>query len=152
MLKNLDPVLSPDLLCVLAAMGHGDEVAIVDANFPAAAMARRLVRLDGVSATRVLQAVLSVLPLDDFVDSPVAGMQVVGHPETIPEPVRDFQALVDHAESRTIRITLMERYEFYDRARAAFAIVATGEARLCGNVLLRKGVIPPPAPSCDKTL
>jgi L-fucose mutarotase len=86
MLKNLDPILSPELLFALAAMGHGDELAIVDANFPAATMARRLVRLEAVGATRVLEAVLSLLPLDEFVDSPVAVMQVVGEPETVPEP------------------------------------------------------------------
>jgi len=145
MLKNLDPLLSPDLLSILAAMGHGDELAIVDANFPAAALARRLVRLDGVGATPALQAVVSVLPLDDFVDSPVTVMQVVGQPETVPEPVREFQELVNRAESKEIKVTPIDRYSFYDRARAAFAIVATGETRLYGNVLVKKGVIRPPA-------
>ena len=143
MLKNLDPILSPELLSVLAAMGHGDELAIVDANFPAVSMARRLVRLDGLGATHVLEAVLSVLPLDDFVDSPVAVMQVVGEPETIPEPVREFQQAVNHAEAKSIKISPIDRFDFYDRSRAAFAIVATGETRLYGNVLLKKGVIRP---------
>ena len=141
MLKNLDPILSPELLSVLAAMGHGDELAIVDANFPAVTMARRLVRLDGLGATRVLEAVLSVLPLDDFVDSPAAVMQVVGQPETVPETVREFQQAIDRAEAKSVKITSLDRFEFYDRSRAAFAIVATGEMRLYGNVLLKKGVI-----------
>ena len=143
MLKNLDPILSPELLMVLAAMGHGDELAIVDANFPAATMARRLVRLEAVGATRVLEAVLSLLPLDEFVDSPVAVMQVVGEPETVPEPVREFQQAVDHAEAKSIKIASIDRFDFYERSRAAFAIVATGETRLYGNVLLKKGVIRP---------
>ena len=147
MLKNLDPLLGPDLLSILAAMGHGDELAIVDANFPAAALARRLVRLDGVGATPVLQAVVSVLPLDDFVDSPVTVMQVVGRPEQVPETVREFQQVVNRAESKEIQVTPIDRYAFYDRARAAFAIVATGETRLYGNVLVKKGVIRPSAPA-----
>ncbi|MGA2118556.1 MAG: RbsD/FucU family protein [Bryobacteraceae bacterium] len=143
MLKNLDPILSPELLMVLAAMGHGDEVAIVDANYPAVTMARRLVRLDAVGATRVLEAVLSLLPLDEFVESPVAVMQVVGEPDTVPETVREFQQAVDRAEAKRIKITAIERFDFYERSRAAFAIVVTGETRLYGNVLLKKGVIRP---------
>src|SRR5450755_281964 len=99
MLKNIDPILSPDLLFILAAMGHGDELAIVDANFPAANMAKRLVRLDGVSAPRALQAALTLLPLDDYVDSPVTVMEVVGDQEAIPEPVAEFTAAVNAAES-----------------------------------------------------
>jgi L-fucose mutarotase len=143
MLKNLDPILSPELLSVLAAMGHGDELAIVDANFPAVTMARRLVRLDGLSATRVLDAVLSVLPLDDNVDSPVTVMQVAGEPDTVPETVCEFQQTVNHAEAKTIKVTPIDRFAFYDRSKAAFAIVATGETRLYGNVLVKKGVIRP---------
>jgi L-fucose mutarotase len=146
MLKNLDPLLTPDLLFVLAAMGHGDELAIVDANFPAAALARRLVRLDGVGAALVLQAVLGVVPLDDFVESPVTAMEVVGQPETVPEPVREFQELINRAESKKIKMTFLERFAFYDRARSAFAIVATGDIRPYGNILLKKGVIRPPSP------
>jgi L-fucose mutarotase len=143
MLKNLDPILSPELLMVLAAMGHGDEIAIVDANYPAVTMARRLVRLDAVGATRVLEAVLSLLPLDEYVDSPAAVMQVVGEPDTVPETVREFQQAVDRAEAKRIKITPIERFDFYERSRAAFAIVVTGETRLYGNVLLKKGVIRP---------
>ena len=143
MLKNLDPILNPELLSVLAAMGHGDELAIVDANFPAAAMARRLVRMDGLKASRVLEAVLSVLPLDDYVESPVAVMQTPGQQESIPEPVREFQQTVNTAESKNVEISAIGRFDFYDRCRAAFAIVITGETRLYGNVLVTKGVIHP---------
>ena len=143
MLKNIDPILSPDLLFILAAMGHGDELAIVDANFPAANMAKRLVRLDGVSAPRALQAALTLLPLDDYVDSPVTVMEVVGDQEAIPEPVAEFTAAVNAAESKPVKVGRIDRFAFYDRAKAAFAIVATGETRLYGCALIKKGVIRP---------
>ena len=104
MLKGLDPLLGPDLLHVLAAMGHGDELVIADANFPAASIARRLVRLDGVDAPRALRAVLSVLPIDTFTPTPAAVMAVVGDPGVVPPPVRDFQAVVDAAAGRPVRM------------------------------------------------
>ena len=143
MLKHLDPLLTPDLLQILGAMGHGDEIVIVDANFPAVSTAQRLIRLDGVSATRTLQAVLSLLPLDDFVDSPAAVMQVVDAPEAVPDVVKEFQRILNAAEGKEIKISPVERFKFYDRTRAAFAIIATGETRLYGNVILKKGVIRP---------
>ena len=143
MLKNIDPILSPDLLFILAALGHGDELAFVDANFPAANMAKRLVRLDGVSAPRALQAALTLLPLDDYVDSPVTVMEVVGDQEAIPEPVAEFTAAVNAAESKPVKVGRIDRFAFYDRAKAAFAIVATGETRLYGCALIKKGVIRP---------
>jgi L-fucose mutarotase len=140
MLKLLDPLLSGALLQILADMGHGDEIVIVDANYPAAANAKRLVRLDGISATAALQAVLSLLPLDDFVDSPVAVMT----PGNERPPVLDeFATLIDQAEGKTIAVTEMERFAFYERARGAYAMIATGERRLYGNILLVKGVIRP---------
>lgn len=143
MLKGLDPLLGPELLSILRAMGHGDELALVDANFPAAASAKRLVRLDGIPATRVLTAVLSVLPLDDFVDSPATRMAVVDDPEAMPEICREFAELIGKAAGRNMSLAAIERFAFYERARAAFAIIATGETRLYGNLLLRKGVIRP---------
>lgn len=143
MLKGLDPLLGPDLLAILRAMGHGDELALVDANFPAASSAQRLVRLDGIAAPRVLAAVLSVFPLDDFVDSPATRMEVVGDAAAIPEICREFAALVDEAAGRVAAFAAVERFAFYQRARDAFAIIATGETRLYGNLLLRKGVIRP---------
>jgi L-fucose mutarotase len=143
MLKGIDPLVSPDLLNVIASMGHGDELAIVDANFPAASMARRLLRLDGVSAPRALQAVLSLMPLDDFVESPLAVMEVVGDPEALPHPVKEFQQVADAAEGRKVKRERLERFAFYERAKAAFAILATGETRLYGCVMVKKGVIRP---------
>ncbi|HLB79966.1 MAG TPA: RbsD/FucU domain-containing protein [Dongiaceae bacterium] len=141
MLKNLDPLLHADLLHVLAAMGHGDELALVDRNFPAAALARRLVRLDGVGIVRAGQAILSVFPLDAFVERPVLRMEVVGKPQEIPPVQREFQEAVDRAEGRPWPMGQVERFAFYERARAAFAVVATGEDRAYGCFLLKKGVI-----------
>ena len=144
MLKNLDPLLGPELLAVLRGMGHGDDIALVDANFPAAALARRLVRLDGVDLPRALASVLSVLPLDDFVPEPAWRMQVVGGGEPdLPIFAEVARALADGAGKET-RLGTLERFAFYARAREAYAIVATGERRLYGCVLLRKGVLRPP--------
>jgi L-fucose mutarotase len=142
MLKGIDPVLSPDLLAILRAMGHGDEIVIADANFPSAAIAQRLVRLDGLSATRVLNAIASVLPLDDFVPHAAFRMAVVDAPDEVPTVCREFaDRLAQQGYDR--EIAPIERMAFYERARAAFAIVATGEDRLYGNLILKKGVIRP---------
>lgn len=141
MLKGLDPLLSPDLLHALAAMGHGDEIVVVDAHFPGAAIARRLIRMDGVDATRVIRAIASVMPLDTFVEAPAAGMQVVGDPNAIPEAVVDFGRALDAAEGRRVGIAMIERHAFYDRSRAAYAVVQTGELRTYANLILKKGVV-----------
>lgn len=143
MLKGLDPLLNADLLHVLRAMGHGDDLVIADANFPATTMGKRLVRLDGVSATRVLEAVLSVMPLDDFVDEPCGRIEVVGEPDTVPEVCQDFQKIIDRAEEGRFQLAKIERFAFYERARQAFAVVQTGETRLYGCVLLKMGVVRP---------
>jgi L-fucose mutarotase len=143
MLKGLDPLLNADLLHVLRSMGHGDDLVIVDANFPAASMGRRVVAIDGVSATRALEAVLSVMPLDDFVDEPCARMQVVDDPDAVPEICQEFQAIIDRAEGGRFRLAAIERFAFYERARQAFDLLRTGETRLYGNVLLKMGVVRP---------
>lgn len=141
MLKGLSPLLSPDLLHALASMGHGDELLIVDANFPAASHAKRLIRLPGVSATDALQAVLSVLPLDDFIPQPALSMQVVGDPTAVPDIVAEFNTLL--ARHGAPACAAMERFAFYERAKQAFAVLTTGERRLYGNILLKKGVLRP---------
>ena len=139
MLKGLSPLLSADLLHVLASMGHGDEIVLADANFPAVTHARRLVRLPGVAAPAVLDAVLSVLPLDDFAPEPALTMQVVGDAAAVPEAVRDFTSVL--ARHGAAAPASLERFAFYARAASAFAVVATGETRTYGNILLRKGVV-----------
>jgi len=139
MLKGLSPLLTPDLLHVLASMGHGDEIVLADANFPSATHARRLVPLAGAEAPQVLDAVLGVMPLDDFVEQPACTMQVVSDPSSVPEVVQAFNTTLQrHGCSASMPI---ERFAFYQRAAAAFAIVATGERRLYGNILLKKGVV-----------
>jgi L-fucose mutarotase len=143
MLKGIDPLLNADLLHALRAMGHGDEIAVVDANFPAATMAQRLIRLDGIAATRAVEAILSLLPLDDFVDRPASRMQVVGDAKSVPAVCREFQALVDRSTSSTLALGVIERQDFYERVRRCYAVVATGETRLYGNLILTKGVIRP---------
>ena len=142
MLKNLPPILGPDLLYILRAMGHGDEIAIVDANYPADAAGPELVRLDGLSATDVLDAVLTVMPLDDFVEEAAICMQVVGDAGKR-EPVMDaFETIVKRHEPE-MGLSSMERFAFYERVRQGYAIVQTGERRLYGNILLKKSVIRP---------
>lgn len=143
MLKNIDPLLGPELLHILRSMGHGDEITIVDANFPADNKSERLVRLDGHSATRVLETVLSVLPLDDFVECPAYRMEVVGNADEVPLICDEFQAVIDRNEAITVQLGKIERYAFYDRVENSYAVIATGEERLYGNIILKKGVIRP---------
>ena len=143
MLRNLDPLLSPDLLHALAAMGHGDDIVIADANYPGSSSGPQCIRADGVSATDILRAVLSVMPLDTFVPDPALTMQVVGDASAIPEAVADFQRIIDATADARAPIASLERFAFYDRASSAFAIVQTGETRLYGNIILKKGVVAP---------
>jgi L-fucose mutarotase len=143
MLKTIPPLLTPDALHALCSMGHGDELAIVDANFPAARVAAargaRLVRLPGADATAVLRAVLALLPLDDFGTEAAWTMQVVGDTAAVPPPVAEFRALLREAGERAP--ATLERFAFYERATAAYAILQTGECRRYGNLLVRKGVV-----------
>ena len=142
MLKNIPPLLGPDLLGILRAMGHGDEIAIVDANYPADSAGPELVRLDGISATDVLEAVLTLMPLDDFVDEAAIVMQVVGDASARPPVVDEFDAIVKKHEPN-MGVSSLERFAFYDRVKTGYAIVQSGERRLYGNILLKKGIIRP---------
>jgi L-fucose mutarotase len=142
-LKGLDPLLGPELLAMLRAMGHGDEIVIADANFPAAANAQRLVRIEGASAPRVLQAIVSVLPLDDFVPQAAFRMEVSDNPESLPTVCAEMAAVLA-AAGYDRGVAAIERMTFYARAREAFGIVATGEPRFWGNLILKKGALPPP--------
>jgi L-fucose mutarotase len=146
MLKNLDPLLNADILHALRAMGHGDELVVCDANFPADSVAHetvtgKLLRMDGADAPRAVRAILSVLPLDTFVDSPAMRMEVVGEPNTIPTVQREAQAEVDAAEGRSVPFAGIERYAFYARARKAYCVIATGETRGYGCFVFAKGVL-----------
>lgn len=141
MLRNIDPILSPELLYTLRAMGHGDEIVIADANFPGSSSGPDCIRADGSTASEVLQAVLSVMPLDTFVSDPALTMQVVGDPEAVPDAVADFQRIIETTADNPAKVQGLERFAFYDRAANAFAIIQTGERRLYGNIILKKGVI-----------
>ncbi len=140
MLKGIDPILNADLLHALCAMGHGDDLVLADANFPALTMARRLIRMDGVRGPRLLEAILSVLPIDDFVPDPALRIEVVGASDEVPPVCAEYAAILEH---HGVRLGKIDRFAFYDRARQAFAVVASGEPRLYGCVLLKKGVIRP---------
>ena len=142
MLRGIDPILGPDLLHALRAMGHGDEIAIVDANYPATSNATRLIRIDGVDAVRVVDAILSVMPLDTFVDVAAFRMEVVDDAKKVPPVCREFEKVVAR-RAPGHEVAALERFEFYKRANLAFAHVATGERRLYGNLILKKGVISP---------
>lgn len=138
MLKNIDPILTGDLLKILQDMGHGDEIVVTDANFPAAAVAQRLVQLPGIAADRTVEAILSLFPLDDFVEAPAAAMAA---PDGRPEIYGDFDRLLEAANGSAVTIEEIDRFDFYDRSKAAYAVVATGERRLYANLILKKGVL-----------
>lgn len=140
MLIGLDPVLTPDLLHALAAMGHGDRIVLVDANYPATRGKRRI-DLAGVDITRALRAILSVLPCDSYVPDPAQVMQVVDAPDEVPASVADINAAL--RESGWPDAVGVERHAFYAAAETAYAVVQTGERRFYGNVALTKGVIAP---------
>ena len=144
MLFGLDPCLTPDLLRHLRAMGHGDEIVIVDANFPAETCAKRIERLAGVTATEALRAILGIMPLDSFVEAPARTMQVVGDPGATPDIVAEFQRIIDDVADHPAKVKGVERQAFYEQAKRAYCIVQTAETRFYGNIILSKGVVPPP--------
>ena len=141
MLKGIHPLLTPDLLRCLAAMGHGDEIAIVDANFPARTLGTVVIDVAGASAPAVLAAVLTVLPLDTDTVPAAVTMQVIGVPDAVPEAVAELVAVWSGHDHDRSQIGNLERLLFYERARRAAAIVRTGELRPYGNIILVKGVV-----------
>jgi L-fucose mutarotase len=150
MLKSLDPILTADLLYALRAMGHGDDLVICDTNFPADSVARqsvlrRLIRLDGVTAPRAARAILSVMPLDPFVDKPAIRMEVVDKPNDLPGVQSEVQREIDAAEGRSWPMGSLERHAFYALAKKAYCVVQTGERRFYSCFIFKKGVIPPDA-------
>jgi L-fucose mutarotase len=150
MLKGLDPRLNAEVLGCLRAMGHGDVLVISDTNFPADSVARdtalgTLLRMDNLTAAEAANAILSVFPLDTFVDDFAGRMEVVGAPNDIPVVQAEVQVEIDHAEGKPRPMIGIERFDFYDRARKAYAVIQTGERRFYGCFMFRKGVIPPDA-------
>lgn len=139
MLKNIPSIISPELLKILMEMGHGDEIVIGDGNFPAASMAQRLVRLDGHGVNEILDAVLKLMPLDTYVEAPVALMDN-GDAENLPPIWADYKNTVNVNEGEK-NFELVERFAFYERAKKAYAVVATGETAIYANIILKKGVV-----------
>lgn len=148
MLKNIDPLLNADVLRALRAMGHGDYLVVCDTNFPADSVARHtsigeLLRIDSVPAARAIEAILSVMPLDTFITDAAQRMEVVDAPNEVPVVQQEVQSVIDAAEGKDWPLAPVERYAFYDRAKNAYAVIATGERRFYGCFILTKGVIPP---------
>jgi L-fucose mutarotase len=148
MLKGIDSRLNAEVLGALCAMGHGDYLVLVDTNFPADSLARhsvtgRLLRMDNLTSAEAAEAILSVLPLDTFVDDFAGRMEVVGDPAAVPEVQAEVQAKVDHAEGRARPLPGVDRFAFYDLAKGAYAVIRTGERRFYGCFMFRKGVIGP---------
>ena len=142
MLKGISPLLSPELLALLSRMGHGDEVVLADAHFPGETMGRRVIRADGLRIPELLDAILPLFELDAYVDAPLVMMAPVPGDRLDPRVEKSYrQAIVKHAP-KAPAIARVERFAFYDRARAAFAVVMTGETAKYGNILLKKGVTP----------
>jgi L-fucose mutarotase len=142
MLKGIPKILSPELLKILMEMGHGDEIVIGDGNFPSAAFANRLVRADGHGVPELLDAILELFPLDKYVASPVALMDVVkGDTVPTPEIWGKYEKIIEKHEPLAYNIDYMERFEFYERAKEAYAVVATSESAIYANVILKKGVV-----------
>ncbi|MGY3239559.1 MULTISPECIES: RbsD/FucU family protein [unclassified Bradyrhizobium] len=150
MLKGINPLLNADVLYALRAMGHGDRLVVCDTNFPADSIARQtvfgeLLRIDNVSTAKAIEAILSVMPLDTFVEDAAIRMEIVGQPQEVPPVQREVQSAIDRAEGRSWPLVGVERHAFYEKAKAAYCVIATGERRFYGCFLFSKGVIAPDA-------
>ncbi|VAW12167.1 L-fucose mutarotase [hydrothermal vent metagenome] len=150
MLKSIDPRLNADVLYALRAMGHGDVVVLCDTNFPADSVARRtglgrLLRMEGTTAGEAAAAILSVMPLDGFIDDGAMRMEIIDAPDEIPAVQAEVQGAIDVAEGKSWPMGSVERFAFYKRAKKAYCVIQTGERRFYGCFLFSKGVIPPDA-------
>lgn len=148
MLRNFDNRLTADVIQALRAMGHGDDLVIADTNFPSDSVARqttlgRLLRMDNLTAAEAAEAILSVMPLDSFVDHPAERMEMVGKPKEIPPVQAEVQKAIDKAEGKSWPMGSIERFAFYERAKTAYCVIVTGETRFYGCFIFKKGVIPP---------
>jgi L-fucose mutarotase len=150
MLRNFDNRLNADVIRCLRAMGHGDDLIICDTNFPADSVARqtvtgKLLRMDNLTAAEAIDAILSVFPLDSFVEKPASRMEVAGKPAEMPPVQAEVQKVIDSREGKPWPMGSIERFAFYDAARKSYAVIVTGETRFYGCFILKKGVIPPKA-------
>lgn len=148
MLKGIDPRLNADVLYALRAMGHGDYLVLSDTNFPSDSVARetkihRLLRMENLTSAEAAEAILSVMPLDTFIDNAAERMEVVGKPKEVPAVQKEVQKAIDKAEGKSWPLKSIERFAFYDKAKKAYAVIQTGERRFYGCFILTKGVISP---------
>lgn len=141
MLKNIPKIMSPELLKILMEMGHGDEIVLADGNFPAETIGQRVVRCDGHGVTELLDAVMQFLPLDAYTDKPVMLMEVVKGDPVVPTIWEDYKAVINKYEPENCKIEMIERFAFYERAKKAYAVIATGEEAIYANIILKKGVV-----------
>lgn len=141
MLKGIPDSISPDLMHTLMSMGHGDEIVLADGNFPAASHAQRLIRADGLDLCTLLEGIMIFLPIDTHVKDHAVVMQVANSKKPDPPIWEDFQRVLSETEGDWVSLTSIERFAFYDRAKSAFAVVATSETALCANLILKKGVV-----------
>jgi len=142
MLKGISPLLSPQLLSVLSEMGHGDEIVLADAHFPSASVGRRVIRADGLRIAELLEAVLPLFELDAYVEAPVAMMAVAPGDSADLAVEASYQAVIRRHAPRVKPPEKVERFAFYERARTAFAVVATGDTVKYANIILKKGATP----------
>lgn len=150
MLKGLSPLLNADVLHALKSMGHGDYLVLADTNFPADSVARqtvlgKLLRMDNTTSAQAAAAILSIMPLDTFIDNAAQRMEIVGNPIDIPPVQQEVQIAIDKAEGKHWPLRSVERFAFYDLAKKAYCVIQTGELRFYGCFVLTKGVIPPEA-------
>ena len=143
MLKNVPKILSPELLKVLCEMGHGDEIVLADGNFPAESVGKNaiVIRADGHGVNELLEAVLQMMPLDQYSENPVGLMQVMPGDPTVPTIWNHYRLTLANNGESPENIEMIERFAFYERAKKAYAIVATGETAIYANILLKKGVV-----------
>ena len=142
MLKNVPKIISPELLKTLCEMGHGDEIVIADGNFPAETFGKRVIRADGIGGAAMLEAVLSLIPLDTYSNPNMILMQLMQCDEGKIDPVirKEYEKIAEKHD-KNVRIGNIDRFAFYERAKTAFAVIATGEEAVYANIILKKGVI-----------
>ncbi|MEM1011621.1 MAG: L-fucose mutarotase [Planctomycetota bacterium] len=142
MLKGISPLLSPDLLATLCRMGHGDEIVLADAHFPGHALGVPVLRADGLPIVPLLEAILPLFELDEYVESPLGMMAVVPGDTEDPAVKQSYLDAAARTIGRAPSVEMVERFAFYDRAKTAFAVVMTGDTAKYANLILRKGVTP----------
>lgn len=141
MLKNIPKILSPELVKILMEMGHGDEIVIADGNFPSETIGQRVVRCDGHGVPELLDAIMKLFPLDTYTDKPVMLMEVVKGDPVVPTIWNEYKEIINKYEPENCKIEMIERFAFYERAKTAYAVVATGEEAIYANIILKKGVV-----------